>query len=103
MEEDGHKRWHVDHDPRRWRHVAPRDPETVGTREDLSEFLRELAQRVSSGSIETEHGSVAGYVEAASGWVADLPGYFANRDEPMPDEPDWSLVASIFLAAMVYE
>jgi hypothetical protein len=79
------------------------DPSKVHSREDLAYFLGELARRVSKGTPEIENRSLPSYLEAAAGWVADMHGYFNNRGEPEPATPDWSLVASIFLAATVYE
>ena len=79
------------------------DPSAVHSREELSEFLSELARRIDNGSIDLENASATRYVDAAAGWAADLEGYFVNRGEPVPDEPSWSLVASIFLAATMYE
>jgi hypothetical protein len=32
-----------------------------------------------------------------------LEGYFSNRGEQIPEEPSWSLIATIFAAAAVYE
>jgi hypothetical protein len=79
------------------------DPSRVRSREDLAEFLGELARRTTEGAPEIESRSLPSYLEAAAGWVADMHGYFNNRGEPEPSAPDWSLVASIFLAATVYE
>lgn len=83
--------------------MATLDPATVSTREGLSEFLSELAQRIELGTVETVNVSAHQYIDAAAGWTADLEGYFLNRGESAPPEPTWSLVASIFLAATVYE
>ena len=83
--------------------MARLDPLSVRTRQELSEFLSDLAQRAEAGTIDVEDRSVSGYIEAAAGWTADLEGYFMNRGEPVPEAPSWSLVASIFLAATVYE
>ncbi|WP_455711071.1 DUF7660 family protein [Streptomyces nodosus] len=32
-----------------------------------------------------------------------MDGYFINRGEPVPDRPDWSLIASMLRAACFYE
>lgn len=32
-----------------------------------------------------------------------MDGYFRNRNELVPDAPDWKLVASMLAAASVYE
>jgi hypothetical protein len=43
------------------------------------------------------------YLEALAAWLTDLEGWYAHRQEPMPDQPDWSLVAQMLAAASVYE
>lgn len=83
--------------------MAPLDPSTVRSREELSRFLAELGRRTTAGDIDLENFSTTGYIGAAAGWTADLEGFFMNRGEPVPDEPSWSLVALIFLAATIYE
>ena len=83
--------------------MAPLDPTGVTSREKLSEFLSALARRVDDGSIDLENPSTSRFIEAAAGWTSDLEGFFMNRGEPVPEMPTWSLVASIFLAATVYE
>lgn len=83
--------------------MAPLDPTAVRSREDLAQFLNELALRARRERISIENVDAASFINAAAGWVGDLPGFFANRDERMPDPPSWSLIASIFMAATVYE
>jgi hypothetical protein len=36
-------------------------------------------------------------------WIADSPGYFKNRGEPVPTQPTWGLVAQMLYAAHLYE
>jgi len=79
------------------------NPSDVHSREELSAFLSELGRSVGAGGIDLENATVARYIDAAAGWIGDLEGFFANRGEPVPEEPSWSLVASIFLAATMYE
>jgi hypothetical protein len=33
----------------------------------------------------------------------DLPGWFANRHEPEPEQPTWQLIAHILQAAAIHE
>jgi len=46
--------------------------------------------------------AVPRYLEALSAWTNDLPGWFANEGQPVP-EPSWALFATILKAALVYE
>jgi len=79
------------------------DAHSVQTREDLVRYLAELSERVRAGSVRVDNVDTADLLEAASAWVDDMDGYFINRGERVPQSPDWSLVASIFTAALIYE
>jgi hypothetical protein len=79
------------------------DARSVLTREDLVRYLDDLSKNVRAGEHKVENVDAAGLLQAASAWVEDMDGYFRNRDEPIPESPDWSLIASIFAAALVYE
>ena len=67
--------------------MARLDPTSVHTREDLAQFLEELARRARHEPVAIDNVDAAAYIDAAAGWVGDLPGYFSNRREPMPDLP----------------
>ena len=79
------------------------DPSAVTSREDLSNFLLELARNVSEGRFPMENETSVDYVRAAAYWVRSMQGFFANRGEEMPETPDWKMIAMIFSAAFVYE
>ena len=76
--------------------------EAVRTREDLIAFLTEL-QRDLKHPDEWENPSLDRYLEAMTGWLEDLEGFFLNRREPMPAAPDWRLVARLLYAGRSYE
>jgi hypothetical protein len=75
----------------------------VRTRGDLAAFLADLSERVRRHPTAAANGGAAAYIEAASGWLADLDGFDSNRGERVPDQPSWDLVAAIFEAALIYE
>ncbi|MEU3597663.1 hypothetical protein ABZ714_02840 [Streptomyces sp. NPDC006798] len=81
------------------------DPDTssVQSREDLSRFLLELAERVDAGSFPNENESSAAYTRAAGYWVRSMKGFFLNRGEEVPGDPSWEMIAMIFSAAFTYE
>jgi hypothetical protein len=78
------------------------NPAEVESRADLVRFLAELSKDVESG-MEVENDSADRLLEAASAWINDYDGYFMNRGEPVPESPDWKLIALIFAASLVYE
>lgn len=79
------------------------NPNSVHTRQELADFLSTLAARVEGGRQLVENGDAASILEAASAWISDMDGYFENLGKEVPDEPNWSLVAMIFSASLVYE
>jgi hypothetical protein len=83
--------------------VGSVDASAVESRADLVRFLAELSAGVRAGGTNVENESAAALLEAASAWVDDYDGYFVNRGEPIPESPDWKLIATIFAASLVYE
>lgn len=80
--------------------IAAKD---VRTRADFVQFARQLAQSVPSLDPETSNRDLGDYLEALSGWVNDMEGYFLNQRQPMPEQATWSLFAQILEAAVIYE
>ncbi|GIE81913.1 hypothetical protein Aph02nite_78630 [Actinoplanes philippinensis] len=82
------------------------DPEiaAVESREDLARYLVSLAARLRQGDNWTENPSTDAFIDAAGRWTKSMDGFFSNvLKEPVPDSPDWSTVAAMFRAALVYE
>jgi hypothetical protein len=77
--------------------------ESIKTREDLAGFVLELRTDLMTNAGEWESPSLDGFLEALSAWCGDMPGYFANRGEEQPAQPDWRLVGRMLLAASMYE
>lgn len=79
------------------------DPQAVRSREDLAQFLRNLAQDLRLRPETWENADLGSFLEAMSAWVDDLDGYYRNRGEAVPTQPDWKTIAEIVAAARVYE
>lgn len=75
----------------------------IRSREDLATFILSLRQDLSDYPAEWENPTLDRFLEALAAWCADMPGYFLNRGEPQPDQPDWQLVGLMLLAASRYE
>ncbi|WP_092557463.1 DUF7660 family protein [Actinoplanes derwentensis] len=83
-----------------------KDPEiaAVESREDLARYLVSLAARLREGDLPTENPSTDAFIDAAGRWTKSMDVFFSNvLKEPVPDSPDWSTVAAVFRAALVYE
>lgn len=77
--------------------------ETVGTRDDLVQFIRALRTDLGVNEDEWENPTLDRYLEALAAWTNDMDGYFRNHDQVVPTEPTWGLVAQMLLAAHGYE
>ena len=74
----------------------------VRSREDFIRFVLDLSQAAQKGDPRTTNLELPRYLEAMSAWTRDMPGYFANERQPVP-EPNWALFAMILEAALTYE
>ena len=75
----------------------------VQTREDLAVFVQRLRADLLARSDEWENATLERFLEAFAAWCVDMPGYFADIGEPLPEQPNWHLVARMLSAAAVYE
>jgi hypothetical protein len=86
------------------RPAAVRDLRGVATREDLRRLVAQMhADFLDSGVLEWENATLERFLEAMAAYLGDLDGYFHNSGEPVPDQPDWHLVALLLVAASGYE
>jgi hypothetical protein len=77
-------------------------PADVHSREEFVRFVRDLSQSAQKGDPATTNRELARYLEAVSAWTNDMPGFFANEKQPVPDA-SWALFAMIIDAALTYE
>jgi hypothetical protein len=75
------------------------NPDLVETRADLVAFVDEMSRETSGW----ENNTLDVFLEALSGWVADMDGWSANNDRPVPTVPTWGLIAQMLAAATEYE
>ncbi|HUR23539.1 MAG TPA: hypothetical protein VMZ73_06675 [Acidimicrobiales bacterium] len=79
------------------------DPASVQSRQELVAFITGLGQDLMANEAAWENSTLERYLEALAGWTSDMDGWFSNRKEVEPDQPTWSLVAQMLLAASMYE
>ena len=82
--------------------MDPVDVDSVRTREDLATFVLALRQDLLSNPAAWENPTLERFLEALAAWCTDMPGYFRNRGASQPEQPGWSLVAQMLMAARVY-
>ena len=83
--------------------MDPVDVDAVQTRGDLAVFVLALREDLLGNQAAWENPTLERFLEALAAWCTDMPGYFLNRGVEQPEQPDWSLVARMLMAASVYE
>ena len=75
----------------------------VQSRVDLAAFVAQLRTDLAANLERWANSDLDGYLEALGAWLQDADGWFANRGEPIPSTPSWSLLAQMLAAAAIYE
>lgn len=76
---------------------------TIKTREDFIAFVALLREDWQQRGDEWENPTLDRYFEAMGAWVSDMDGYYKNSGKPMPTNIDWEFIASVLMAASMYE
>jgi hypothetical protein len=77
--------------------------ERIQDRADLVQFLRALSRSRTQRPERWENQDLPAFLDALAAWTEDLDGYFESRGEAIPQNPSWKLLATMLLAARVYE
>jgi hypothetical protein len=76
---------------------------SIQTREDFVAFLHGLGHSLRVQPGDWGNQTLESYLEALAAWVEACDGFYANRGERVPQNPDWKFFGEILLAAKVYE
>jgi hypothetical protein len=77
--------------------------DTIKTREDFIAFVAQLRADWEERKDEWENPTLDLYLHALGAWVGDMDGYYKNTGKPAPKEIDWQFIASVLMAASIYE
>jgi hypothetical protein len=76
----------------------------ISTREELAEFVQILASVANSAEADDwENVTLPRFLEALSGWIGGMKGYFQNQGLEVSEQPTWKLIGDMLVAATVYE
>lgn len=78
-------------------------PESIETREQLAKFILDLADEARTKPKSWENVDLPAFLEALAAFTEDMDGYFANRGEAVPEQPTWSTLGEMLIAATMYE
>jgi len=77
--------------------------ESISSRQDFVGFIRSLLEDLRRHPASWENNTLESFLEAMAAWTEDIDGYYKNRDELTPEQPDWKVLGQILLAAKFYE
>jgi len=77
--------------------------DTIRSRDDFLEFLKALRKDLLDNPGAWENTSLERFLEALAGWVHDMDRYYLDQSKPVPQQPDWKMVAEMLMAASIYE
>ena len=75
----------------------------VDSKAALVELVHTLAEDLAANRESWENPTLESYLEALAGWLEDSDGYYRNLQRPMPSKPSWEDVATMLVAATMYE
>jgi hypothetical protein len=75
----------------------------VGSKAELIEFVRALADDLTKDNPGWENPTLESYLAALASWLEDSDGYYRNQGRQVPSEPSWRDVAEMLMAAKMYE
>ncbi len=75
----------------------------INDRATLAQFLIELRNDLIENPDRWTNKDLKSFLEAASGWIIDMDGYYTNQGKEINEVPSWSMIGEIFLAARIYE
>lgn len=77
--------------------------EAIETREDFARFVEALRDDLRAHPTSWENTDHAAYLDALASVAESLAQRFKNLGETLPEQPTWSIVGDILLAARIYE
>jgi hypothetical protein len=77
--------------------------EAIRSHEDLAGFVRDLSHDFQANPGDWENRTLETYLEALAAWVDDCEGYYQNKGEALPKDPNWKFLGQALSAAKVYE
>ena len=75
----------------------------IRSREDFVAFAKALTKDLHDNPATWENASLERFLEALGAWVEDMDGYYTNQGKPVPQQPDWKVLADMLMAAKMYE
>jgi hypothetical protein len=76
---------------------------SVKSKEDLADFVSFLREDLHTHPEEWENASLDCFLEAMAAWIPAMDQVYKNKGKAPIDNPTWSTLAEILVAASQYE
>jgi len=76
---------------------------SIKSKNEFLDFLTELQKDKELNPQEWENKELSSYLEGIGSWVEDMDGYFLNMRKEIPQDIDWSFIATMFYVGKIYE
>ncbi len=77
--------------------------DSVNSKKNFTDFIRSLSSEYIADPDSWRNGDIVTFLEAFAAWVDDMDGYYAMQGLPVPEQLDWKMIATMFMAAKMYE
>lgn len=75
----------------------------IKSKEELIDFLDFLSKDRSKNKEEWQNNTIEDYLAAIGSWIEDMEGYYENMNLPIPDNENWSFIATLLYVGKIYE
>lgn len=75
----------------------------VKSKEELIDFLDFLSKDRTKNKEEWQNNTIEDYLAAIGSWIEDMEGYYENMNLPIPDNENWSFIATLLYVGKIYE
>ena len=75
----------------------------IKTKEDLLVFLEFLSKDRCENGEAWENHTIADYLSSIKSWLEDMEGYYENNNLPVPNNENWSFIATLLYVGKIYE
>lgn len=77
--------------------------DTIRTKDEFIDFIKQLKKDRNDKPEEWENIDIQSYLEGISSWIDDMEGYYKNIGKSVPNNIDWSFIATLFYVGKIYE
>lgn len=75
----------------------------IKSKEELIDFLDFLSKDRRKKKDEWENNTIEDYLASISSWIEDMEGYYEYINKPIPNNQNWSFIATLFYVGKIYE